>query len=126
MNGSHTTGQLSSTPNFSASSERSSSVVTGVMRSTIEFGNVTCSSSQPARSSSLSRAKAPIILCATSPLPAMLSHDITVNGSMSSARRRRSASTMKPNAVVGVAPSSRSLWIDSSEASNSPVDWFTR
>ena len=125
MKGSQTTGQPSSTPNSWASASRSSSVVTGVIRSTMQFGNGTCSSIQPARSASLRRANAPIILWATSPLPAMLSHDITVNGSVPSERRRRSASTMNPNAVPGTAPSSRSLWIAGSVSSNSPVAWFT-
>ena len=63
-----------------------SSVVTGVIRSTMQFGKATSASIQSASSGSLSRAKAPIIRLATSPLPWMLSHDITVNG----ARRRRS------------------------------------
>ena len=56
----------------------------------------------------------------------MLSQDITVNGGVPSSRRSRSASTMNPNGVVGVAPSARSGWISGCSASNSPVEGWKR
>ncbi len=57
MNGSHTTGQASSTPWSRASAAMSSGVVTGVIRSTMESGNATSVAMCSARSSSVSRAK---------------------------------------------------------------------
>ncbi len=125
MNGSHTTGQPSWTPNRSRRTARSASAVTGVIRSTMQFGKLTFASIQSASSGFFSRAKAPIIRWATSPFPWMLSQDMTTNGSVPEARRSASASVMKPNAVPGTAPSSRSAWIAGSLGSNSPVTWLT-
>ena len=45
---------------------------------------------------------------ASLPLPCRLSHDITVNGSISRSRRRRSASVTSPNTVFGGPSASRS------------------
>ena len=67
----------------------------------MELGKGTSRSIQSASSASCSRAKAVIILCATSPLPWMLSQDITVNAGVPASRRRRSAAAMKPNVVRG-------------------------
>ncbi len=68
----------------------SSAAVTGVMRSTMQLGNDTCSSIHFASEGSLARAKAVIILRATSPLPGRLSHDMTVNGCSPASRRAAS------------------------------------
>jgi hypothetical protein len=65
VNGSQTTGQASSMPNRSASASRSVSAVTGVIRSTIEFGNRTSRSTQSASSGSFSRANEVSIFRAT-------------------------------------------------------------
>ena len=58
MNGSQTTGQPSSMPNRSRTASRSSSVVPGVMRSTIELGKRPSSSTHAPSSGSRSRANA--------------------------------------------------------------------
>ena len=50
-----------------------------------------------------SRANAVKTFSAIWPLPRMLSHDITVNGSMPLERRRTSASVTRPNVVAGTA-----------------------
>ena len=57
LNGSETTGQLSTMPAVSRSQSRSAGAVAGVMRSTIEFGNVQCPSTH-AGSAGSSRAAA--------------------------------------------------------------------
>ncbi len=92
MNGSQTTGQASSTPKRASISRRSSSVVTGVMRSTIEHGNATCSPIQSPRPASSRAAKVVNACRARCPLPSRLSQDMTVNGAAPRSRRRRSAS----------------------------------
>jgi hypothetical protein len=92
MNGSQTTGQASSTPNRASISRRSSSVVTGVMRSTIEQGKATCSPIQSPSAASSRAANAVNARRARWPLPSRLSQDITVNGTVPRSRRRRSAS----------------------------------
>ena len=58
VKGSQTTGHRSSIPNRSRTSARSASVVTGVMRSTMELGKRTSRSTQSPSSGSRSRAKA--------------------------------------------------------------------
>ncbi len=100
---------------------RSVSNVTGVMRSTIELGNATFSSIQSASSGSLARAKAPKVRRAVSPLPWMLSHDMTVNGATPAARRRRRPSTTRPKTVAGTASTARSAMIAGFVRSKSPV-----
>ena len=70
---SHTTGHWSTTPNRSASSARSSSVVTGVILSTMELGNATSFRTHSPRPGSRSSAKADRLWRATSPFPWMLS-----------------------------------------------------
>ncbi len=124
MNGSHTTGQASSMPKRAAISRRSSSVVTGVIRSTIEHGKATFASTQAPRPGSRRRAKAPNVRRAMSPFPWMLSHDMTVNGGTPRARRLASPSTTSPKTVRGTAPGSRSAATPGSVASNSPVTWL--
>ena len=81
VNGSHTTGQRSSTPNRSRTSARSSSVVTGVIRSTIELGKRTSRATHAPSSGSRSEANAVNARRDRWPLPCRLSHDMTVNGS---------------------------------------------
>ena len=131
VNGSQTTGQASSTPNCCTRAVTSSGFVTGVMRSTIALGKATCSASQGASGSpsgersSCRAAKAPTMSRATSPLPGRLSQDITVNGSVPAARRRRSASVTKPKALRGVPGESRSACRAGSSGSNRPVTWLT-
>ena len=122
---SQTTGQPSTRPVSRRSSSRSSSVVTGVIRSTIESGNATCSVIQAPSPASRRVAKAVTIRRATCPLPWMLSHDITVNGSVPAVRRRASASARKPNVVTGAASPRRSAWMPSSRSSKSPVTGLT-
>ena len=104
--------------------------VTGVIRSTMLLGKATCASIQSASPGSLSRANAQIIRLATSPLSGRLSQLITVNGALPSVRRRSRAAVMNPKTVVGAAPprksAARSVWIEASAASNSPVTWLTR
>jgi hypothetical protein len=80
-------------PNRSSTLARSASVVAGVIRSTIEFGNGTSASIQPARAGSRSRANADTARRATSPLDWMLSQETTVSGPVPAERRRASAST---------------------------------
>ena len=126
VKGSQTTGHASSTPKRSATWARSSSVVTGVMRSTIELGKATCRATQspsPASSdaSPLSRAYAVKTSAAMWPLPWMLSQDMIVNGTTPRSRRRRSASVTSPNTVWGTAPGCRSATTLGLVASNFPV-----
>ncbi len=121
VNGSQTTGQASSTPNRSLISARSSSVVTGVIRSTIEFGNLTVAATHSPSSASRSRANAVNTSWATCPLPWMLSQDMIVNGSSPRSRRRTRASVTRPNVVAGTAPGSRSACTAGLSPSNLPV-----
>ena len=121
MNGSQTTGQRSSTSKRSLTSSMSSSVVAGVMRSTMPLGKRTSRSTQSPSSGSRRRANAVKAVRASVPLPWRLSHDITVNGTISRSRRRASASVTSPNTVFGVAPSSRSCATAGSSSTNSPV-----
>ena len=121
VKGSHTTGHPSSMPNRSRTSFRSSSVVAGVIRSTIELGKGTSRSTQAPSSGSRRPAKAVKLRRATSPLPWMLSHDTTVNGASPRARRRTRASVTSPNVVLGTAPDCRSAATSGAVASNSPV-----
>lgn len=103
-NGSHTTGQASSTPDSLAIAARSASVVTGVIRSTMLLGKGTFPVTQAPSAGSLRFAKAVNILRATSPLSWMLSQDITAKGASPRFRRRASASVMRPNVVRCAAP----------------------
>ena len=119
--GSQTTGHRSSIPNRSRTSARSASVVTGVMRSTMELGKRTSRSTQSPSSGSRSRAKVVNTRLVSWPLSCRLSQDMTVNGATPCFRRRHSASVIRPNVVRGTASGSRS-WITSGLAtSNSPV-----
>ncbi len=95
-NGSQTTGHRSSTPNWLARLARSSSVVTGVMRSTMQLGNRTCSSTHSPSFGSRNRANAVKLRRAASPLPWMLSQDRTVKGARPRCRRRANASMTRP------------------------------
>ena len=72
----------------------SSGVVWGVIRSTMQLGNETCSSIHVARAGSLMAACPTTAVRAILPLPGRLSQLMTVNGATPSSRRRRSASTM--------------------------------
>ena len=72
----------------------SSSVVRGVILSTMQLGKATLASIQSASSGSLRRAWETTAVRATFPLPGRLSQLMTVNGATPSSRRRRSASTM--------------------------------
>ena len=108
-------------PKRSTTARRSSSVVAGVIRSTIEFGNVTCWSIHSPSSGSRRRAKVVNASRARLPFSCRLSHDITVNGPVPRSRRRRSASVTSPNVVFGVASGSRSALTAGSSGSNSPV-----
>jgi hypothetical protein len=73
LKGSDTTGQLSTMPALSRSQARSSGVVAGVMRSTIELGNVQCSSTQPGSVRSSRAAADRVAARVTSPLRGTLS-----------------------------------------------------
>ena len=125
MKSSHTTGHWSSMPNCLASKALSASVVTGVMRSTIELGNATDVRSHSASSASDSSAYEANISFARSPLPGRLSHDMTVKGTRPSARRRRSPSTTMPKTVCGGRPPSASRSTARLPLSNSPVTGST-
>ena len=124
MNGSQTTVSPSRTPKSRSSCWMSSGVVTGVIRSTMQLGNATSARSQAPSSGSARSAYAANIRRAISPLPGRLSQDMTVNGGTPAARRRRSASTTKPNTVPGVAPGRRSARTAGLAGSNSPVTWL--
>jgi hypothetical protein len=94
-NGSATTGQRSSMPRVSCSHSRSASAVTGVMRSTIEFGNVQLScthstSAAPARAAAASMARR-----AASPLPGRLSQLRIVSGPAPRSRRTARAAARR-------------------------------
>src|SRR5215218_9976924 len=104
-----------------ATCSRSSSVVTGVILSTIEFGNDTLAATQSPRSGSRRRAYAVKTSEATWPFPWMLSQDMIVKGSMSRARRRDSASVTRPKTVPGTAPGARSACTAALSVSNFPV-----
>ncbi len=121
MKGSQTTGQPSSTPKRSASSARSSSVVTGVMRSTMEFGKRTFSLTHLPSSGSRIAAKAEKLLLAMWPLPWMLSQETIANGGIPRSRRRTSASVTRPNVVRGTAPGCASCRTPGSSSSKRPV-----
>ena len=112
-------------PNTAATRSRSASVVAGVMRSTIELGKRTSRSTQSPSAASRSRANPTNARRATSPLPWMLSQDITVNGGRPRSRRRISASVTRPNTVDGTAPGARSARTAGSSAWNSPVTGCT-
>ena len=108
-------------------------MVTGVILSTMELGNVTSCSIHSASSGSRNRAYAVNCRRAMSPLPWMLSQDMTVNGRVPAARRRASASTTRPKTVAGGSASppwaatracSRSWATAGFWASNSPVAWL--
>ncbi len=126
VKGSQTTGQASVMPKRSATWARSSSVVTGVIRSTIELGKATCSATQSARPASpeaspFNRAYAVKTSAAMWPLPWMLSQDMIVNGTTPRSRRRSSASVTRPKTVCGAAPGCRSATTLGFVASNFPV-----
>ena len=126
VNGSHTTGQRSSIPNRRRNSATSSSVVTGVIRSTMLLGKATSRAIQSPSPGSRSRAKATKLRLAASPLPWMLSHDMTVNGGTPRARRRASAPVTSPKVVRGTASGARSATTSGRFASNSPVTALNR
>jgi hypothetical protein len=69
LNGSVITGQASSIPNVLRTNARSSSLVVGVIRSTMLLGNETSRSIQSRKVASRSSANASIIRRQTSPLP---------------------------------------------------------
>jgi len=121
VNGSHSTGHRSSIPNRLLSEARSSSVVCGVMRSTMQLGNETCSVIQSASAGSRNEAKAVNTRRLTSPLPWMLSQDSTVKAGMPRSRRLASASVTRPKTVCGMAPGRRSACTKGSETRNEPV-----
>src|ERR1700722_12119780 len=78
LNGSATTGHRSFTPKSRRTSAAISKVVAGVMRSTIELGNRTCSATHSASPGSRRSALASTARAATSPLFSMLSQDTIV------------------------------------------------
>ena len=74
-----------------------SGVVTGVIRSTIEFGNLVCSAIQ-SDSPGWARSAYPVKACrAISPLPSMLSQETIVGEVMPRSRRRDKAAVTRPN-----------------------------
>ena len=95
-NGSATTGQRSTMPSRASSAARSSSDVTGVIRSTIEFGKLQCDSIHVASPWATASAAESTTLRAASPLPGRLSQLRIVTGAVpvrlrcSRARARRS------------------------------------
>lgn len=111
-------------PKRSSMRSRSSVVVAGVMRSTIELGNATFCAIHSARPGSRSRAKDVNAVRATSPLPWMLSQDTTVKGAMPRSRRRRNASTTIPKTLAGVS-APRSARTGGASTSKAPVTWST-
>ena len=86
-NGSATTGHASSMPQASRSQSRSLSLVTGVIRSTIELGNVQFASTHSARPPPRRSHAAIVAARATVPFPGRLSQLRTVSGPAFAPRR---------------------------------------
>jgi hypothetical protein len=84
-------------PVLSRSHSRSDSAVTGVMRSTIEFGNVQFSPTHAASTGSARSAAASVARRAASPLPGRLSQLRIVSGPAPRARRTASAVASRSN-----------------------------
>ncbi len=101
VNGSVTTGQASVAPSAWSTRARSSSVVAGVMRSTMVEGKATSPATQAPSSASRSSAKRDSTRRATTPFAGRLSQVSTVKGGTPAACRRASASMTSPGAVVG-------------------------
>ena len=95
-----TTGTGSSTPSRSRTAARSSSVVCGVMRSTIVVTKATCSPIQAARPGSTAAASSPTTRAAIAPLSGTLSQGTTARPGRSCARRTASPSASLPGAVT--------------------------
>ena len=98
---------------------RSRSVVAGVMRSTMPFGNAALAAIQSARPLSHRRATPDTALRATTPLWGMLSQDITVKGLIPASRRRFRPSAMRPKTVSG----SSGFFPSAAISGNSGLNW---
>ena len=108
LNGSETTGQPSTMPALSRSQSRSLGAVAGVMRSTIEFGNVQCSSTHAGSVGSSRAAADSVAALAASPFRGTLSQLRIVMRPASRSRLSASAEAMRSKVVRSLAARSPS------------------
>jgi hypothetical protein len=98
--GSVTTGAASARPVCSATARMSSSVVAGVMRSTMVVTNDTLSRIQLANGPYTRSARSVTTSAVTAPLSGRLSHGTTVSGPAPAARRAARPASSRPGTVV--------------------------
>ncbi|GGL04310.1 hypothetical protein GCM10012284_43670 [Mangrovihabitans endophyticus] len=114
--GSVTTGAASSWPVASRTTRRSSSVVCGVIRSTMVVTNDTESRIQVLSAGSASPAMSATTRAVRAPLPGRLSHGTTASGPQRAARRAASPAISRPGTVV-TGPSPRRSAVTSARTS---------
>jgi hypothetical protein len=104
VNGSVTTGTASAQPVCSATARTSSSVVRGVIRSTMVVTNDTCSRIQAASAGSAASASSVTTRSVAGPLPGTLSQETTASEPAFAARRAARPATRRPGVVPVVPP----------------------